>query len=57
MQDQTGVTWNKRFKKQYGPLNKVCNLMPAFTIVDQIDTIIILNASISQIIHIFAKNS
>ena len=23
LQDQTGVTWNKRFKKQFGPINKV----------------------------------
>ena len=23
LQEQTGVTWNKRFKKQFGPINKV----------------------------------
>ena len=26
IQQQTGVTWNKRFKKQFGPINKVSNL-------------------------------
>ena len=23
MSDKTGVSWNKRFKKQFGPINKV----------------------------------
>jgi len=23
MQEQTGVSWNKRFKKQFGSINKV----------------------------------
>ncbi len=26
LQDQTGVTWNKRFKKQFGPVVKVSGI-------------------------------
>ncbi len=27
LQDKTGVTWNKRFKKQFGPITKVWSLL------------------------------
>ena len=27
LQEQTGVTWNKRFKKQFGPINKVSHMI------------------------------
>ncbi len=27
LQDKTGVTWNKRFKKQFGPITKVRSLL------------------------------
>ena len=27
MSDKTGVSWNKRFKKQFGPINKVSHVV------------------------------
>lgn len=49
MQDQTGVTWNKRFKQQYGPITKFMKNNSDVFVVDQTNHITLKEQS--EIVH------